>query len=236
MTKMIKTFITLLIIMFVINILFRVRIKKVEIIGNEKVSDTEIVASIFRSDFDRSSIVLYLKSKYLKHPEIKMVNKYEIEWITPYSIIINVDEDKAVAFMKRDLKNVYFDKNGVINEVTEYRKPGAVEVVGVSFKNYEKGDTIEISNKRVLNSILSIACALSEYKLNAELLEIKKDEKVLIYIGNVIVDMGDLDNMNVKLKRLNEIYPEIAHLSGTLDLSEAREYMYDEQYIFKKTN
>ena len=136
--------------------------------------------------------------------------------------------------MKRDLKNVYFDKDGVVLEVTNERKPNIVEVIGVSFSNYEKGDKIEIANKKILKAILNITSFLHEHELKAELIEIKQNDSIKIYMGNIVADMGNTDNMEVKLLRLNDIYPKISHLSGTLDLSNARENMLDEQYIFKK--
>ena len=46
--------------------------------------------------------------------------------------------------------------------------------------------------------------------------------------------MGDTKNMEIKLQRLVDIYPQIKDLSGTLDLKDARENMLDEQYIFRK--
>lgn len=236
MKTFLKILISILIVVFIINILLRVKIKNIDIIGNDRVSDAQIVTSIFENENDRSSIVFFIKNKFKKKKSIPTISSYDIEWVTPFSIIIRVNENKAIAFMKRDLMNVYFDKDGVILEVTGGRKPDMVEVIGVSFGNYEKGDRIEISNKKILKAILNITSFLHEHELKAELLEIEQNETIKIYMGNIIADMGNTDNMEVKLLRLNDIYPKISHLKGTLDLSNARENMLDEQYIFKKAS
>ena len=68
----------------------------------------------------------------------------------------------------------------------------------------------------------------------ADLIEIKQDDNINVYLGNIEVNLGDIDNMEIKLMRLNDIYPKIAEYNGTLDLKEARDNMLDEQYIFKK--
>lgn len=234
MMRGLKILISIFAVVLLINTLLRVKIKSIDIIGNDKISDAQIVTSIFENESDRSSIVFFLKNKFKKKRKIQSISSYDIEWVTPFSIIIRVNENKAIAFMKRDLKNIYFDKDGVVMEVTEERKPDIVEVIGVSFSNYEKGDRIEMPNKKIFKAILNITSFLFEHELRAELIEIKQNENIKVYMDNIVADMGNTDNMEIKLLRLNDIYPKISHLKGTLDLSNARENMFDEQYIFKK--
>ncbi|MBR3289058.1 MAG: hypothetical protein IKI71_04775 [Lachnospiraceae bacterium] len=236
MSKPIKILIFILIVVLIQHIIFKVKIKNIDIVGNNVVTDSQIVTSIFESERDSSSVVFFIKSKFKKKKAIPLINSYEIEWVTPFSIIIRVDENKAIAFMKRDLKNVYFDKEGVIVDVSDERKAELIEVIGVSFNNYERGDKIDIPNKKILKAILNISSFLSEHNLKAELIEIRQNESIQVYMGDIVANMGDTDNMEIKLLRLNDIYPKISHLKGTLDLSKARENMLDEQYIFKKAS
>lgn len=236
MKNVVKILIAVLVIIICFNIIIRIKIRNIDITGNNNVSDTEIVTSLFDSDADRISLVFFLKNKFGPKKDILLVDSYDIKWLTPFSIVVTVKENPPIAFIKRDIKNVYFDKDGVINELTEERKPGIMEVIGVSFKNYEKGSRLEISNAKTLKAILNITSFIKEQNLKAELLEIRQEEEFYIYMGNIIINMGNTDNMETKLLRLNDIYPNISHLKGTLDLSNAKENMLDEQYIFKKAN
>lgn len=236
MIRFIKIIIFVAIFVFVIHLLLKVRINHIDIVGNEHVSDAEIVTEFFEKDIDRTSLFFFIKSKFGKEKNIPLVNSYTIEWITPFSVVIHVEENKAIGFLKRDLKNVYFDKDGTIIDVTEDRKPNVVEVIGISFRNFEKGEKIDFQNEKILKAILNITSFLSEHELRSELIEIKQNSNILIYIDRIVVDMGNIDNMEIKLLRLNDIYPKISDLSGTLDLSNARENMLDEQYIFKKAS
>lgn len=231
-----KILIAVLIVVICFNIITRVKIKNIDIVGNSNVSDTQIVTTLFEGDIDRISLVFFLKSEFGKKKDILLVDSYEIKWITPFSIVVKVNENPPIAFTKRDVKNIYFDKNGVINEVSEDRKPNLIEVIGISFKNYEKGSKIYISNAKTLKAILNITSFLKEQGLQAELLEIRREEEFYIYMGNIVVNMGNANNMETKLLRLKDIYPNISDLRGTLDLSNARENMLDEQYIFKKAS
>lgn len=236
MRKILKIIFFIFIVVFALNMLLKVEIKNIDIVGNRVVSDSQIITTIFESERDRSSIVFYIKSKFKKKKQIPLVNSYSIEWITPFSIVISVDENKAIAFMKRDLKNIYFDKEGVIVDVSTERKPDLIEVIGVSFSNYERGEKIDIANKKIMKAILNISSYLQEHDLKAELIEIRSNENIQIYMGDIVADMGNTDNMEIKLLRLSDIYPEIVQYKGTLDLSKARENMIDEQYIFKKAS
>ena len=236
MKKIFKILIGLTIFVILVYIITKIRINNIDIIGNKVVSDIEIAKHIFDNENDNISLILFLKNKFGEKKKIPLVGKYEINWLTPFSIEIKVEENPIIGFIRRDIKNVYFDRNGNICEVSDERKEGIIEIIGISFRNYEVGDKIEINNERLLSAILNITSFINENKLPAELIEIKDGEKIHIYLGNIEAKMGDIKNMEIKLQRLKEIYPEIEAFSGTLDLSEAKENMLDEQYIFKKTS
>ncbi len=234
MKKIIKTFMTIICLILVLIVIFNVKINNIDIVGNEKVNDVQVVTHIFESEYDNVSIVLFLKDKFLEKKKIPLVSKYEIEWKTPFSIVINVTENPIIGFVRRDIKNVYFDKNGNICEVSSDRKNDVIEVIGVSFKNSEVYDKIELNNEKLLNAILNISSFSKENKLPVDLIEVNQDENINVYIGNIEVNLGNIDNMEIKLMRLNDIYPKIVEYSGVLDLKDAKDNMLDEQYIFKK--
>lgn len=233
MKKIIKIIITLVVISCIVALVLNVKITNVDVVGNEKISDMEIAKYIFSNSYDNISIVLYLKDKFKEKKKIPLVSKYEIKWQTPFSIVIDVIENPIIGFIRRDIKNVYFDKNGNICEVSNERKDDVIEVIGISFKSGETGDRIELSNERLLNAILNISSYLKENNLKASLIEIKEDETVRVYIENIEVNLGDIQNMEIKLQRLRDIYPKIAEYKGVLDLKDAKDNMLDEQYIFK---
>ncbi len=234
MKAFLKIFISMVLTVAIVGIIFSVKINYAEVIGNTKSSDIEILSELFKSELDKTSLVFFLKEKLNGHKNIKYLSGYEVEWVTPFSIVINVKENPAIAYVRRDLKKVYFDKDGIINEVSDEVDDDLIEVEGVSFKSYEKGDKISTNDIKVVNAILNVSSIVYEKKIPASLMEITRDNEILLYVGNIIVELGDTQNMEIKLQLLYDIYKEIADMSGTLDLSNARENMLDEQYIFKK--
>ena len=234
MRKLFKILIVILSLVLLLILILNIKINNVEIVGNEKISDVEIAKHIFENEYDNISVVFYLKDKFSQKKKIPLVSKYEVEWVTPFSIVIRVTENPIIGFIRRDIKNVFFDKNGNICEVSDKRKDDILEVIGVSFRNFEVGDKIDLNNEKLLSAILNISSFIKEKKLPAELIEIKTEDDIHIYLDNVEVKMGNIKNMEIKLQRLDEIFPKISDYSGVLDLSDAKENMLDEQYIFQK--
>ena len=232
--RVLKTVIKILILVAIIAVILNVRIKSVEVIGNNKVGDEIIISSLFEKKNDDISLLFFLKNKIKGNKKIKLINSYSIKWITPFKIEVIVNEKTPIAFVRRDINNLYIDREGTIIEMSEERKEGLIEIAGVDFRNYDIGEELEFDNKKLFNALLNIASFLKENNLKASLIEIQKESDIYIYVDRIVAYMGDTRNMEIKLQRLIDIYPKISDLSGTLDLSEARENMLDEQYIFKK--
>ena len=236
MYKTIKNVIIVAIILCsIVVVVFTLKIQHIEVNGNNKLSDIEIASSIFEKETDKSVLIFWAKEKFGKHKKINFVNDYYVRWVSPFSIIIDVHEKPSIAYVRRDLKNVYFDKDGIINDITETKDPKLLEVIGVNFKKYEKGTKLEAKDMRIVNAIINISSSIYDNKLPAKYLEIAQNGEMSVFIGNVTVLLGDTKNIEIKLQRLSDIYGEISDLKGTLDLSNASENMLDEQYIFKKS-
>lgn len=172
----------------------------------------------------------------MPHKELIHVEKYDVKWKSPISITINVYEKADIGFVKFDIKNAYFDKDGIVSEITSEKKQGIPEVRGIYIGEPKKGKKFSVAkNKNYFDAILNITSKLRDYNLPISLLELKPDNTIIVYLSNIIVTLGDIKNMEIKLQRLNDIYPQIKDLSGSLDLSNASDNMIDEKYIFKKT-
>ena len=236
MRQLKKILISILIIAILVVALLSMRIQHIEVVNNIKLSDMQIVSTIFDKEIEKNALVLFINDKLGRHKTIDYVSEYTIKWLSPFSVVIEVHEKPSIAFVRRNLKNVYFDRDGVINDVTDDKKDNIIEVSGIEFKNYEKGSKIASKDMKAINAILNISNSLYDSGIPAEYLEITKEGDLTVYIGDVTVVLGDTKNMEIKLQRLIDIYKEISDLKGTLYLANARENMLDEQYIFKKVD
>lgn len=236
MKRILKILLVIVILVALAMLAFEVRIKYISVVGNTKSTNEEIITELFKNNTEKRSIILWFREITNKKVKITYINSYDVDWNTPFDIVVKVNENDAVAFVKKDIKNVYFDRDGVINEINSERKDGIPEVVGINFKSYSKGEKLQLSNKALLNAILYISTFLNENGFKIELLEVKDEDNLFVYVGKIVVKLGSTNNIEVKLQRLIDIYDQISDLTGELDLSEAKDNMIDEQYIFKKTN
>lgn len=235
MRKLLKILAVLFIVIAIIVMLFKVKIKNVDVIGSERQDGTSVVDQIFEKANDRTSIIFFIKDVMGIKKDIKYVDTYHVEWLTPFSIRVLVEEKPLIGFVKKDIVNVYFDRDGLISEMTQMRIKGVPELRGVNFDAKGKGEKISASDPKVLTVLLDITDRLIKEGYEVSLIELDKNENISVYIGEIRVDLGDIQNIEVKINRLIDIYPKIKGLKGSLDLSKASENMSDEQYIFKKS-
>lgn len=141
----------------------------------------------------------------------------------------------AIIYAKVDLKYANIDENGYITDITDEKKDDTVELKYKDFKNIFAGEKIGISNGDLFSASSKITKAFNESDIHLDYIEIYDDDNLRLCKGKIMIDMGDTRNIDVKIKRAIEIYPEIKDLSGTLDLKDCRNNMTDEKYIFKKS-
>lgn len=236
MIKFIKKLTFFVVIVLLILLILNIKIRHIDIVGTTKYTDEELISNIFTSKYDDIAIVFYLKDKLIKHKNLTYIEKYEVKWETPFSIKIVVYEKEAIGYVKKDINYVYFDKDGVIEEISLEKKENIPEVKGINFVAYEMGQVIEVENKNLLNQILYVTSYMKNSGLPFYLLNFDINHEMTLHLEKIQVLLGDNRNLEVKLQRLKDIYPEIKDLSGTLDLRAARDNMLDERYIFKKIN
>lgn len=235
MKKVLKIISKFVILIIIIIIFFNVRIKNVEVIGSEKQDGERVSEAIFKNENDRISILFFIKDLMGLKKEVHYVDTYKVEWKSPVSIRVIVEEKPFIGFVKKDIINVYFDRDGIVSEMNEKRVKDVTEIRGINFGTFVKGEVLEAPDKRLFSSILDIINSLRNVGYIVSLIEVDRDDIISLYLGKIKVDIGNIEYMDVKIGRIIDIYPKIKDMSGTLDLSTARENMNDEQYIFKKS-
>lgn len=235
MKRFLKILLKIIIVVVVITILFNVKIKNIKVEGNTKQPEEVLVSQIFKNDIEKISIIYFIKDRFFPHNNIIHVERYKTIWETPFSIRLQVYEKPDIGFIRKDIKKCYFDKDGVVSDISEENKSGIPEVRGINFNEMKEGKALKLDNKKTLDAILNISTKLNEYKIPLTLLDIDKNQEISVYVAEIEVKLGNINNMEVKLQRLKDIYPQISGLKGILDLSNASDNMLDERYIFKKT-
>lgn len=201
--------------------------------GNEKYTDEEIKNYIFVSKKDKNPYYLYFKSRFSKQKTIPFVDKYKIKIKSMDSVEITVYEKSIIGRVKYMGSNMYFDKDGTVVESSSEDIESVPEVKGLEFESIVLMEELPVEDKKVLDMILDTTQLLTKYEINVDSIYVKNDKTAKLIIGGVTVELGDMDDMNDKMRTLKDMLPNLEGQTGTLNLQE-----YNEDgsgYTFKKS-
>lgn len=201
--------------------------------GNVKYTNEEMINFIFKSDWDKNPIVLYYKTNYGKQKVIPFVDQYDVQITSLNSVKITVYEKKIIGYVTYMGSNMYFDKDGTVVESSVEVLEGIPRVTGLDFTSIVLYESLPVEDNEVFRLILDTTQTLQKYNIVVDKIYISDKKEVSLYMQDIKVELGDDEDMNDKVRSLNDMLPELEGLSGTLDISE-----YDENnkgYTFKRS-
>jgi len=197
-------------------------VKKIVVENNKIVSADDIVNS---SGINEKSNILYLdikdtKEKILNNAYIQQVN---IKRQLPSTLILNVTEREAKYFIQED--NIFYilDKNLNILEKRTDSGLNLIEIKGSNLSQKEVGE-IAIDNKRIAlftSSFIDLMNTANK-PLNINAVDVTDTLKIQLYMGNMVIKMGDEEQIKEKLNKVMnilEIDPAYAQGKGYIDVS-----------------
>lgn len=202
--------------------------------GNVKYTKEEMIDYIFKSDWDKNPFVLYYKTNYGKQKVIPFVDQYDVKVTSISSVKITVYEKKIIGYVTYMGSNMYFDKDGTIVESSVEVLEGIPRITGLDFDSIVLYETLPVGDNEIFRLILDTTQTLQKYNIMVDRIYISDKKEVSLYMKDIKVDLGVNEDMNDKIRSLNDMLPGLEGLSGTLDIRE-----YDENnkgYTFKKSN
>ena len=201
--------------------------------GNVKYTNEEMINYIFKSDWDKNPFVLYYKTKYGKQKVIPFVDEYDVQITSINSVKITVYEKKIIGYVTYMGSNMYFDKDGTIVESSVEVLEGVPKVTGLDFASIVLYESLPVEDSQVFRLILDTTQTLQKYNIVVDKIYISDKKEVSLYMQDIKVELGNDEDMNDKIRSLNDMLPGLDGLSGTLDIRQ-----YDENnkgYTFKKS-
>ena len=207
--------------LFVIFGLFHIR--QVDVVGNEYYSADEIEKMVMSDSLSENS--LYLTWKY-KQPDaadkLTFLSAVDVTMINPYHVQIKVYEKSIAGYLMYSGSMVYFDKDGVVIEISQETREGIPAYSGIAISEPKVSEKIPVADEDFLNDIISEAQMIQEilYQNGIEPKEVHYDDKqqLILYFANNRVMLGDNSYMEEKLSNLQALMPQMEGLSGTLHM------------------
>ncbi len=214
-------------------VLATARIKSFSVIGNTRYSSEEIVDLIFSDSWDTNSFYCFFKDKTREHKQIPFIQRYDIDWESPFAVTVTVYEKNIVGYVDYMSSHMYFDKDGIVVESTGEKLEGIPMITGLSFGSIVLYRELPVQNMQVFRDILNLTGALSDNNIKCNEIAYDNLLNATLYIDDIEVYLGGNENMEMKIFTLRDILPKIQGMKGELNLSIYNESSDHESYIFK---
>ena len=226
----------LIVLALAVLIIFTVfKVKNVEVEGNKLYDAKVIEKAVLNDEYSWNSLYVFLKYKFVNTSEVPFVDTMEISLKDPQTLHIKVYEKGIMGYLYLSSinKNVYFDKDGIVTELSDRVIEDTPQILGIDCKKVVQYEKLPIGSKR-LKQLLTLTQALKRNDLIPDSITYGGEGEPVISYGGLTVKMGDTKLLTQKIKRLKAILPSVKDMSGTLHLEDWTEDSTN--IVFDKTD
>lgn len=193
-------------------------VKTVYVEGNVHYSQEEIQEMVMDGFWGHNSIYLSLAYKDKHVSDIPFVAAIDVKVMSPDTVKIVVYEKTLAGYVEYLNRYLYFDKEGVVVEISEIKTQGIPQITGLTFDHVLLNEPLPVENPEVFNQVLSMTKTLKKYELSADRIYFNSQMDMTIYFGNIRVPFGSDKLIDEKIMLLQTLLPQIEGKSGVLNL------------------
>lgn len=193
---------------------------RVTFTGSIRYTESDLENFFFESDMDKNPVAFLFKHKFGSEIEIPFIETYDMEMISLTEYKITIYEKSVVGYINYMGSNMYFDKDGIVVESSTKTLEDVPFISGISFDYIVLHSKLPVEDEKVFTVLLDVTQLVEKYDMSTEKIHISPDLQIVIYVGNVKVELGTKDNLNEKMQDLSDIIPEFGDVSGTLNMKE----------------
>ena len=213
--------------------LLSVQVEEIQVNGNLKYEDQEIIDMIFDGKWDRHVLYTYYKDKTKPHKQLPFIEDYKIRFKSFNSIEVIVYEKSVVGYIDYMGSCMYFDKDGIIVESSNEVLPGVPLVTGLKFGHIILYKPLPVENNKIFEDIMNLTQQLALYEIGVDKIFYDNGHEVTLFIQSVKVVLGSNQNINGKIGVLKDVLPKVEGLSGVLYLDNYDPSNTKPMYTFK---
>lgn len=223
----------MLIVVSALIIFFALKIKTVNIVGNNICTEEEIKDHYLSGPMGNNKLIILLKDKFDCFGDIPFIRDEDISFNGNSEVTIQVYEKTLVACFYYMGEYIYFDKDGMILVADKERKENIPCIEGISFTNFTLNEKIQITEAGQIDAILNISELISHYNLYVEKVMFGNQGDVTLYCGNIRVLLGKQDLYDQQIASVTDVIKQAneKNMSGSIDL---RKYSLGDKIILKQ--
>lgn len=208
------------------------KVTTVHVDGSIHYTNEEIMEMVMGGRFGDNSLFLSLKYRDKGIEGVPFIETMDVEIEAKDTIRITVYEKALAGYVRYLGRYVYFDKDGIVVETSLEETAGIPQVTGLSFDHVILHDRLPVDKPELFDEILNITQQLSKYSLTADRIYFDSAYNVTLYFGEAKIALGQNEDIDEKIMKLQYILPDLLGKSGTLDM---REYSEDTKtYSFEQ--
>ncbi len=201
------------------------KVTTVYVEGNIHYTNEQIIKMVTDGPFGDNSLYLGFKYKDKGIDNVPFIQTMNVEVLSPDTIRIMVYEKTLAGYIEHLGKYMYFDKDGIVVEVSENMTHGIPLVTGLSFDHVVLGDVLPVEDPKIFESILDITKLLNKYAISADRIAFDKAGHQTLWFGDARVSLGTGENIGEKILKLKSILPELEGKKGLLRMDNYSEEM-----------
>lgn len=211
----------LLIFVLVFFLGFQVTSVKVE--GNSFYSDQQIKNMILDVPLAKNSILAGFINTEKETKDATMIQQVTIQRKDRNTLLLQVKEKQLVGYIEYQGRCVNFDRQGIIQIITEEPIENVPMIEGINVNEAEQGEKLKGISTGKLNTLLSVGKMLEKMEEKPDRLVFNELNQLVLYYGNIEVRLGNDENMDEKINRMVGILPYLDGLTGILHLENITE-------------
>lgn len=184
--------------------------------GNVHYTDEEILAMVMEGRYGNNSLFLSVKYRDKSISDVPFVEKMDVSVVDPHTIKVEVYEKALAGYVEYLEHYMYFDKDGIVVESSTEKTPGIPLVTGLSFDHVVLYEPLPVENPEIFKSILSITQLVNKYNLSIDRIFFGSDDTLTLYFEEVRVALGEAEDLDEKLMKLQYMLPELSGKKGVL--------------------
>ncbi len=123
-------------------------LKKADVVGAERYSNSQIREKVINSPLDRNCAFLYLKYRFFKTSSIPFVEKISVEMDSTHAVTIYVYEKMVAGCVKFMGEYLYFDKDGIVVESSPEKVENVPVINGLQYNKIILHEKLNIQNNK----------------------------------------------------------------------------------------
>lgn len=233
--RWILIFLILILAALAVFVIKSATIEKIRVTGNSFYTEDEIRDILFDSRVENNTIKCYLNNHFGKNKEIPFVERYQIEIINRHEVEVIVYEKNIIGYVNYMGSYMYFDRDGTVVESSSELLKGICQINGLSFSRIVLYEPIETQTDGLFDQVLLMTQLFEKYSMDIELINFDPSDNVQVAVGDIKVELGAAENLDLKIAELHDILPQLEGMKGTLYLDDIQSgASSDGTHYFKK--